>query len=304
MSLGVYDYLAWQPAELETAAVWFADNARLLEWVAGTVRDGAERGTEAQHGEFIDSVRDDADTTSRRIYDLADMMDDAKKVLRSAGSDLTTLVGHLRSMVDEAEAADFVVEENADVIDSRRTFDSAEERVLRESEAQNRKTDIGAKLNEIRQVDDDANHRLHGIVGRDVRDRTPEGNGGLSTTIPAAAGGTLLETFKLRYEAMVNSGQWESSTRMSSTLRGYGAAFEILGFIGGVANAPEEEPLHETLLAEGAGVLGGLAGSTGGLLLGTAAAGPLGGLVSHFTGGALVAGWASSEVREAFDRAN
>ena len=87
-------------------------------------------------------------------------------------------------------------------------------------------------------------------------------------------------------------------------LRGMGPVATILGFVGGVAAAPEDEPLHETLLAEGAGVLGGELGGRVGFGFGGFVGGPVLAGAGHFSGGLVGGLWAASQVRERFDRAN
>lgn len=309
MSLGVYDYLAWQPAELERAAVWFANNARLLDRVAGTVRDGAERGTEAQNGEFIDSVRDDADATARRIDGLSDMLLEAEEVLRSAGATLVSAVDTLRGYVEEARADGFDVRQDGGVTDTAQTQTSEVERQSRGDRAGELRDRIVDVLRLIRDTDDSVNRAMHEIVGRDVRDRTEAGNNDPTATYAAAAIDFKTGLVELNMEKMIAAGGLpQLDGKWWNSARGFGLFGNLVGFVGNVAAAPEDEPWYETLVAEGAGVVGGTIGSAAGPfvlnVLSGGKLGPEGRLLSALAGGAGGSVLVSSEVREAFDRAN
>lgn len=309
MSLGVYDYLAWQPAELERAADWFADNARLLDRVAGTVRDGAERGTEAQHGEFIDAVRDDADTTARRIDGLSDMMLETGTVLRNAGATLVSAVDSLRHHVEEARADDFDVRHDGGVTDTAQTPMSDAQRESRKDRAVDLRDRIADTLSLIRETDDSVNRTMHEIAGRDVRDRTDAGNEDPTAVYAAAAIDFKTGLVELNVEKMIAAGDLpQLDGKWWNSARGLGLFGNLVGFAGNVAAAPEGEPWYETLVAEGAGVVGGTIGSAAAPflvnLLPGFELGPTRRLFTGVLGGGAGSVLVSSEVREAFDRAN
>ena len=309
MSLGVHDYLAWRPADLERAARWFSENSRLLDRVARTVRDGAERGTEAQHGQFIDAVRGDADAAARRIEHLADLMLETDVVLRRSGAVLVSAVDSLRGLVDEAAADDFRVRDDGGVVDASRNAMDDPERAARRNRAAGLRDRIVDTLLLLRDTDDTMNRALHEIVGREVRDRTDEGNNDPTSAYASAAIDLKTGIVELDVEKMIAAGELpQLDGKWWNSARGLGLVGNLVGFAGNVAAAPEGEPWYETLVAEGAGVVGGTAGSAVGPivvnLLPGIELGPKRRLLSAVTAGGAGSVWASSEVREAFDRAN
>lgn len=316
MSLGVDDYLTWTPADMAGGADWLRVKAGLVEDSAGGIREAGDRGTEGQCGQFITQRREESEEISRRVYRLADMLREASAVVRQAGTELGVLVTRLRAVENELLAKGFVRVEGEHVRDTRATYADATERSDRETEAEGFRERIWELLDAIRETDDRANRELHGIVGRDVRDRTDKGNGTVGTVVPAFVRGELNTAFPAAaastaaamagpaYDEALASSWRRPPVGFLAPLRGTGPAATILGFVGGVAAAPEDEPLHETLLAEGAGVLGGAVGApVGAALLGFLGGFP-GAMFGHFGGGIAGGLWASSEVRERFDRAN
>lgn len=307
MSVGVYDYLAWRPTELERAAHWFAENSRLADRIARTVRDGVDRGTEAQWGEFIESVRDDGDTVARRIDELADLMLEASTMLTRVGAELSSAVGSLRGLVAEADTRGFVVLADGGVRDGSSAVMNDEDRSSRREKATELRDRIGDVLVLIRRTDEEANRALHDLVGRDVRDRTDAGNTDPMSTYAAGAIDLKTGLVEMNMEKMIAAGELpQLDGKWWNSARGLGLFGNLVGFVGNVAAAPEGEPWYETLVAEGAGVVGGTIGSTtmpfiAGLFGGKA---PTSKLLSGVAGGGVGSLWASSEVREAFDRAN
>lgn len=313
MSLGVDQYLTWAPAQMAAGADWLVLKSDLVEESARSISEAGERGTEGQCGQFITQRREDAAEAARRVRELGDMMRKAGGVGRQAGAELDTLVTSLREADSEMRDRGFVRVEGEHVRDTRTTYEDAAERNARETEAEGFRVRIWGLLREIRAVDDKANHDLHNIVGREVRDRTAAGNGDLRevggelfairgdhVTVPAALGSTAMEILQAVQDREpmatgVSYGWWNAA-------RGGGPVMTMLGFVGGVANAPDDEPLLETLVAEGAGTVGGTLGSAFGFAVG---GGPtLQGFLGHFLGGIAVSQSASSYVRGAFDRAN
>lgn len=312
MSPGVDAYLAWTPAGMAGAADWLKGQSTLMDDSARTIRDAAEAGTEGQSGSFIASRQQDAAEQVKRIEELADILLAAGQVVRRTGTALESAVGRLRSVESQLLGEGFQRVEGEHVGDRRTGYADATERHQRETRAGEFREQLWDLLHEIREVDDQANRELHEIVNRDVRDRTALGNGEPqavmgslldSTTFASALGGTFFAGVRDTYELALAASSRGSSVGWWNLARGGGAVFSVLGFMGAVANAPEDEPLFETLMAEGAGTLAGAGGSTLGCGLG-APLPVIGPLVGHFTGGIAAGMWASSAVRSRFDRAN
>ena len=316
MTLGVDAYLSWAPADMASGADWLGVKSDLVEEAARDIREAGERGTEGQCGQFITRRREESEEISGRVFQLADMLHGASKVLRAAAAELDVLVAGLREVENELLEMGFVRVEGEHVRDTRTTYADATERSDRETEAERFRTRIWELLGAIRETDDRANRELHGIVGREVRDRTAAGNGAPGVVLPAlfkgewnaavpsAAASTAAALAGPAYgEALAHS--WRRPpVGFLAPLRGMGPVATILGFVGGVAAAPEDEPLHETLLAEGAGVLGGELGGRVGFGFGGFVGGPVLAGAGHFSGGLVGGLWAASQVRERFDRAN
>lgn len=309
MTLGVDAYLSWAPADMASGAEWLRAKSDLVEEAARDIREAGERGTEGQCGQFITRRREESEEISGRVLELSDMLHDASKVVRRTGAELDVLVANLRVLENELLVEGFVRVEGEHVRDTRTTYADATERSDRESEAEGFRRRIWELLAAIREIDDRANRELHGIVGREVRDRTAAGNGdprvvGLSGTAKvsaaAATGASLVEG--KWYEVVLDSG------RGTVAAKALGPVMAGLGFLGGVASRPEHEPLHEAIVAEGVGTVAGFAGGPIGIAAGLLVGGPLGGVVGGAAGtvggGPYLSALASSWVRGAFDRAN
>lgn len=313
MTLGVDDYLAWRPAEMDRAAHWFSENSRLLDRVAKTVREGVERGTEEQWGEFIESIRSDGGDAATEIELVADLMLEASTTIRDAGADLASAVGSLRDVGTQLREEGYERIEGEHVGDRRSTYENADERIAREGRAEEFRDRIWELLSEIREIDDKANRDLHAIVDRDVRDRTDLGNGapkavfaagGGETAVVAALASTAAHQFDEAWkEAMSDSSRGKLGGGLTFARR-LGPIASGLGFIGAAADRPEGEPLYETIFAEGAGVVGGLVGGPLGFAASLLTGGPKRAVSGYFGGTLYGSMKASSEVREAFDRAN
>lgn len=308
MSPGMDQYLTWAPTEMAAGADWLALKADLVEDSASAIRDAGERGTEGQCGQFITQRARDAADAARQVFELADLLREASNVVRQAAAELDVMVARLRDIENELVEKGFVREGEL-VRDTRTTYADATERDAREALAADFSKRIWGLLGGIRDADERANRDLHGIVGREVRDRTAAGNGDpravrLSDTAvvaaAAATGASLVED--KWFEAVLDSG------RGLTLAKSLGPVMTGLGFLGGVASRPEGEPLHEAIIAEGIGTIAGAAGPFLGFALGAAVAGPLGGVVGGVTAGLrgapYVSALASSWVRSAFDRAN
>ncbi|OAH63533.1 hypothetical protein AYJ66_11810 [Dietzia cinnamea] len=309
MTLGVDAYLNWAPADMTSGADWLRVKSDLGEEAARGIREGGERGTEGQCGQFITRRREESEEISGRLFQLADMLHGASKVVRAAAAELDVLVAGLRQVEYELLDQGFVRVEGEHVRDTRTTYADATERSDRESEAEGFRERIWELLGAIRETDDRANRELHGIVGREVRDRTAAGNGdpwavGLSGTAKvsaaAATGASLVE--EKWYEAVLDSG------RGTVAANALGPVMAGLGFLGGVASRPGDEPLREAIVAEGVGTIAGFAGGPLGIAAGLVVGGPPGGVVGGAAGtlggGPYLSALASSWVRGAFDRAN
>lgn len=308
MSLGVDDYLAWAPASMSDGARWLTTASEDLDSSAVALREAADRGTEGQSGHFITQRRDDAAEEVRRIFGLADMMHEAGTVIANAGMDLDSAINRLRQVETELLAEGFVRVEGEHVRDARDSYADATEREDREAKAEDFRERIWEILDEIRAADVRANHALHRIVGRDIRDRTDLGNGnplvaGISATAEVGAiSSAVADLVGERWgQAALDSG------RGALLARSLGPVMAGLGFIGAVAARPEDEPLLEAIVAEGIGTIAGAAGFPLGIGTGLAVGGLPGGVVGGavgLAGGTYTNALASSRVREAFDRAN
>lgn len=313
MSLGVDDYLRWRPADMSAAARWLSDSSNNMEMSARAFRRAAENGTAQQCGSFIDARRTEAADIADRIDRLAEVMREASRYIKTAEKELVSAVGNLRGADLDMRDAGFERAAGDVVHDTRTTYGDASDRHDREKEADYHAERIQGFLKDIRSADEMANRNLHEVVNRDVRDRTAKGNGapaaifdelwslrGDHTTVPAALGSTgmqLLRDVQSRFTDAngVSLGWWNAA-------RGGGPLISVLGFAGGVANAPEDEPINETLKAEGAGTVAGIVGAAVGFAIG---GGPTAfGYVSHFLGGVGASQAASSYVRESYDREN
>lgn len=307
MTLQVDDYLAWTPADMEQGAVWLTLKATDMEMAASAVRNAAADGTAGQCGPFVESRRAEASEIADRIGELADLLRGARTEIRNAGSELESLVGLLRADCLAIEDEGFERVDGVEVRDARTEYANGQEREVRTNRARELKARLIGRLGDLRARDEAADQALHQLVDRPVRDRTPEGNGD-----PSAAGISAVTGITAMTEAAaaLAERQWAEAARSAGrglvTVRGLGPIAAALGFAGGVAARPEDEPLFEAIVAEGVGTVAGGAGVPLGILLG-AQAGPLGaaaGGLGGFFAGPYAGQWASSKAREWFDNAN
>lgn len=309
MSPGVDDYLAWTPGDFAGAAEWLEEKSAAMDESARALREATDRGTEGQCGPFIDARRADAEEQAKRIDGLADILLESSRVVRGAGTALESAVQRLRDLDHRLHAEGFTRDEGARVVDTWTSYKDASDRQNRTTRAEELREQLRDLLAEIREVDDRANRDLHSVVDRDVRDRTAAGNGdpfvvGISAVSVVAAAA--------KAGAEVLEGNWAEAAREAGRgmmqVRGLGPVMAGLGFVGAVAARPEDEPLHEAIIAEGIGTIAGAAGAPIGAGFGAFWAGPPGGLIGGGIGaaggGVVISPWVASKVRGEFDRAN
>lgn len=309
MSLGVDDYLTWTPADMAQGAVWLRLKANDMKMTATAIRNAAADGTAGQCGAFIDARRDEAHDIADRVQKLAEFLGGAATALSQASADLGSAVARLRDDCATIDDEGFERFDGFHVRDARTEYADAADRNLREQRAKELQDELKKHMGDIRAYDERADRALHAVVGRPVRDRTDFGNGNpFATGITA----TSMVTAFASAGASVVEGKWAEAARDAGRgfmqARGLGPVMAVLGFAGAVAARPEDEPLHEAIVAEGVGTLAATAGGPLGIAAGLYLAGPLGGViggaVGTFGGGITVSPLASSLVRGAFDRAN
>lgn len=308
MTLGVDDYLAWTPADMGQGAVWLRLKANDMEMTATAIRNFAADGTAGQCGAFIEARRTEAEDIAGRVQGLSDLLSNAATEVKEAGADLVGDIARLRDACTAIDEEGFERFDGSRVRDARTEYADEAERDLREQRAADLQDELEEHLREIRERDEQADRVLHGLVDRPVRDRTDKGNGnpfaigisemaGISATIDAGA--SLAE------------GHWKEAARNAArgltSVRSLGPAAAVLGFAGGVAGRPEDEPLFEAIVAEGAGSVAAAWGAPVGTAIGFAIGGPVGSAVGGVGGALLGAGtsqWTASKVREWFDHEN
>lgn len=308
MSLGVDDYLGWSPAEMSGAASWLSGTSKDMELSAKALRNAAADGTAGQCGPFIDARRTEAAGIADRVHELSELLRDSARLVEDAGTDLATLVGLLRDECRVIDEEGFERFDGTGVRNTRTEYAAEDERDRRQRRAEELQDQLRGHLKEIRLRDDQADRALHGLVDRSVRDRTRAGNGdpfvvGLSET--TLIGGVT------RAAAALAEGHWQEAAREAGrglvTVRALGPVASLLGFAGGVAGRPEDEPLFEAIVAEGVGSVAAAGGIPLGMAIGGALAGPPGSVIGAGSGaGSSMFGgqWTASRVRAWFDSEN
>lgn len=307
MSLGVDDYLTWTPADMAQGAVWLRLKANDMEMTATAIRNFTADGTEGQCGAFIEARRTEAEDIADRIKGLSDLLSSAATAIKEASADLVSAVARLRDDCTTIDEEGFERFDDSRVRDARTDHSGTAERDLREQRAGELQGQLAKHMREIRERDKEADRVLHELVDRPVRDRTPEGNGD-----PRAIGLTAVSGIGAvtSAAAALAEGHWKEAARNAGrglvAVRGLGPAAMILGFAGGVADRPEDEPLLEAIAAEGVGTL-----AAGAAVPIGAAIGARGGLPGAIFGGAAGAAfspfagqWSASKMREWFDHEN
>lgn len=307
MSLGVDDYLAWTPADMAQGAVWLRLKANDMEMTATAIRNFAADGTEGQCGAFIEARRTEAEDIADRIKGLSDHLGNAATAIMAASDDLVGAVAKLRDDCTVIDEEGFERFDGSRVRDTPTEYADAAERDLREQRAGELQGDLERHMQEIRERDEEADRVLHGLVNRPVRDRTREGNGD-----PFAIGLTAVSGIGAVTSgaAALADGHWKEAARAAgrglTAVRGLGPAAMILGFAGGVAGRPEDEPLLEAIAAEGVGTVAAGAAVPIGTFFGAQAGKPgaIAGGIGGFLASPFVGQWASSKTREWFDHEN
>lgn len=313
MSVGVRRALAWRPGELVAVARCWEEKAREIDDMAVVVRDEVDRGTDGQRGEFIDRVRRDGETIMKNAIDAADLLLAGAAVLRRVEPDIVMAVATLGRVVDEARDLDLTVNDDGTVHGSRPAVGAdASGAVAREARRAELQSDAVGALRALAEADERTDRELHGVVGREVRDRTWEGNWDPSSAYGSGAISSLTGLFGTTYEASEVAGDIPTSPRWWNQARNFGLFGNVLGFVGGVASAPEDEPWYETLTAEGVGAIAGSVGSVAGGPFASKLTkffkldelSPAVALAGDVGGGMIAALGASGAVRQEFDNAN
>lgn len=307
MSLGVDDYLTWTPADMAQGAVWLRLKANDMEMTATAIRNAAADGTAGQCGAFIDARRDEAHDIADRVQKLAEFLGGAATALSQASADLGSAVARLRDDCATIDDEGFERFDGFHVRDARTEYADAADRNLREQRAKELQDELKKHMGDIRAYDERADRALHAVVDRPVRDRTPEGNGD-----PSAVGLTTVSGIGALTSgaAALAEENWKEAARAAGrgliTVRGLGPAAMILGFAGGVADRPEDEPLLEAIAAEGVGTAAAAAAIPVGMFFGARAGlpGVIAGGVGGFFASPFVGQSASSKMRDWFDSEN
>ena len=307
MSLGVDDYLAWTPEGMAQGAVWLRLKATDMEMTATAIRNAAADGTASQCGAFIEARRSEADDIADRIQRLSELLSAAATEFKDVSADLVGAVAGLRDCCARIDEEGFERFDDSRVRDTRTEYADATEGNARRESAADLERELAGRVREIRRRDEETNRVLHEIVDRPVRDRTPEGNGDPFAVGLSAASGIGAVTSGA---AALAGKDWREAARAAgrglATVRGLGPVAMMLGFAGGVAARPEDDPLLEAIVAEGFGTMAAGAGIPIGMAFGARAGlpGVIAGGVGGFMASPFIGQMASSKTREWFDNAN
>lgn len=294
MTAGVSDVLRWNLDGIETVASALKEDATTLEQQGSELRNDAERTFEWMSGATIDAARQSTDTAVKRGLTLNDQLIEASDILSNFAKNADVPQQRLRNEVTQVRESGAAVAEDGTITPPPGADSSTIEDLQASADI------ISSNLESLRTLDSDAAAALNDLTSTvadysDNADPTTTIAGMVHTTIT----GAISEGFK-------EFGDGSTVAKGASKLLGpFG---NLLGFATGVAGAPDDESIGETLAAEGGGAIVGIAGSIAGAAatgavvgsvvpgLGTAA-GAVGGLIL----GAGSSFLASKLIRDRFD---
>lgn len=294
VTAGVSDVLRWNLDGIETVASALKEDATTLEQQGSELRNDAERTFEWMSGATIDAARQSTDTAVKRGLTLNDQLIEASDILSNFAKNADVPQQRLRNEVTQVRESGAAVAEDGTITPPPGADSSTIEDLQASADI------ISSNLESLRTLDSDAAAALNDLTSTvadysDNADPTTTIAGMVHTTIT----GAISEGFK-------EFGDGSTVAKGASKLLGpFG---NLLGFATGVAGAPDDESIGETLAAEGGGAIVGIAGSIAGAAatgavvgsvvpgLGTAA-GAVGGLIL----GAGSSFLASKLIRDRFD---
>lgn len=292
MGIGVSRALDWDLAAVEAQSMTLANDSASAAEVGGELRSDGERTLDEMSGYTIDAARETIADTVRRTFTLADNLERSSALLSNFAANAAVQQARLRSEVRSATTAGYTVTEEGAVVPADGTD------VPADGECAEWELAIQNALRALVELDTETADKLTGLHGS-IADYG--NNSDPSTTIAGAVISAVLNPLG---DLIGDDGL--RSTRVIA--RGLGPFGSLLGFAAGIAGAPDDEPMSETLAAEGAGLAAGVAtgmaaGATTGAAVGSivpVAGTAIGGIAGIVVGGFM--GFKTSEgVRDHFD---
>lgn len=294
MPIRVSDALAWQVDDAESRLITVRAGITVTNDVADQLRDDAERVLDGMEGQSVDAARTSVQDLRRRTFALGDDLRSTANPLSSFARSVAIHRDRLQAGVEAVLRQGATVAEDGSVV-CPPDMEAARMRELREFEVT-----IKDALRAIDSLDVETADTLTRLY-ETIADHS--NNVDAKTITVGVVNAVMTEPLAA---AIAAGDDGLRSTRVVA--KGLGPFGSALSFVAGVYGAPEDEPLTETLAAEGAGLGAGLAAS----IVGSAVAGGLAGSIVPGAGtvagvlggivlGTIASAKASTHLRDRFD---
>lgn len=290
MTAGVSDVLRWNLDGIETVASALKEDATTLEQQGSELRNDAERTFEWMSGATIDAARQSTDTAVKRGLTLNDQLIEASDILSNFAKNADVPQQRLRNEVTQVRESGAAVAEDGTITPPPGADSSTIEDLQASADS------ISSNLESLRTLDSDAAAALNDLTSTvadysDNADPTTLFVGMIHTTMADAIG-----------DGIIKHGDGSDLAKRAS--RAMGPFGNLLAFATGVAGAPDDEPIGETLAAETAGLAVGITSMAAtGAAIGTVFPG-VGTVIGAGIGmavGGFLSFKASEKVRDHFD---
>lgn len=294
MTVGVTDVLLWKLDSIETAARAVRTDATTIEEQGGKLRSDAERTFERMSGATIDAAREATGAAVNRSVTLNDQLTEAADILSNFARNAEVPQQRLRNEVASVRESGAVVAEDGAITPPPDADPSTIENLQTSADI------VTSHLDSLRRLDHEAATALNDLSAT-VADYS--NNADPATTVVGVIHTAMTGAVS---EGIDKLGDGSNLAKNAS--RAMGPLGNLLSFATGVVGAPDDEPLHETLTAEGGGAIAGIAGTVAGAAVTGAAVGsvvPGLGTAAGAVGGLLIGAgssfMASRFIRDRFD---
>lgn len=301
MSLTIPVVRSWSLDTIAAQVALLREDDRVFDTASTAVRNGAERQLDGLEGDTVTASVRSCGEISRDLGILSNKAESLVTALDCFQNEAAVHRTKLLGLVESAGLKGFAVNDDGSVTPPTVTGDAddpavAAERSRIRDEGKALHEDITAELRALERIDLDAGNALRLMVMEESFHSYPDADHSDNYD----KGSTILGGAASSQADLLGGWAKDFSTAGKGFTRGIPLLGQALGFGIGIAGAPDDEPLAETLAAEGSGAFVGAAtGAVIGSLVpgvGTVAGVVIGGLA-----GGAASYLTSREVRDHFD---
>lgn len=249
MPIRVSDALSWQVDDAESRLSAVRAGITATNDVADRLRDDAERVLDGMEGQSVDAARTSVQDLRRRTFALGDDLRSTANPLSSFARSVAIHRDRLRASVEAVLRQGATVAEDGSVV-CPPDMEANRVRELRELEVT-----IEDALRAIDSLDVETADKLTRLY-ETIADHS--NNADLRTTVA----GVVINAMTGPLGDLIRAGD-DGLPGTRAVAKGLGPFGSALGLAASIAGAPNDEPMSETLIAEGGGFVAGLAMAAG-----------------------------------------